>query len=132
MSGERSVSAGRDMKGNAIATGDFATATATYSETVPRDLSVDLCAELAALRQVLAGIGGVNKRALTRLDEAEDEAGKAEPDPGEIRKLVTEATSYARTANGFMEQAGQLAPSLMRVGGWLGQSWSDWASSLGL
>jgi hypothetical protein len=130
MTGDRSASAGRDMKGNAIATGDHSTATSTYSETVQRDPSVDLKAELAALRQALESLPGVDKKALTRLEEAEEEATKPEPNPGEIQSLVKQATGYAQTATGFMDAAGKLVPHLTKVAAWLGVAWTALAPML--
>ncbi len=120
------------MKGTAAATGDHATATATYSETIPRDTSVDLKAELAALRQVLADLRNVDKKALTRLEEAEEEAGKPEPDGSEIEKLVKQATGYAKSGADLADQTEKLVPHLKKIGAWLGRAWSEWAPSLGL
>jgi hypothetical protein len=104
----------------------------TYSETVQRDTSVDLKAELAALRQVLASLNGVDKKALTRLEEAEEEASKPEPDGGEIEKLVEQATGYAKTVAGFAEQTGRLVPHLSKIAAGVGRAWSSWAPLLGL
>jgi hypothetical protein len=133
MTGDRSVSAGRDIKGTAAATGDLATATATtYSETVRRDTRIDLRGELTAVRKILAGLDGVDKKALNRVQEAEDEAGKREPDLSEIEKLVGQATHYAKTAVGFTEQIGKLVPPLTKIGAWLGRAWSEWGPTLGL
>jgi hypothetical protein len=133
MAGDRSVSAGRDIKGTAAATGDLATATATtYLETVPRDTNVDLKEELAAVRKILAGLDSVDRKALSRLEEAEEEAGKPEPDLGEIEKLVGQATNYAKAAAGFTERIGNLVPPLTKIGAWLGRAWTEWGPTLGL
>jgi hypothetical protein len=131
MSNDRSVSAGRDIKGSAVATGDHSTATANYSETVQRDPSVDLKAELAALRQILASLPGLDSKAVTRLKEAEDEAAKPEPNRGEIENLVKQATGYAKTATGFIEATGNLVPHLTKIGAGLGVAWSTLAPMLG-
>jgi hypothetical protein len=127
-----SVIAGRDMKGVAAATGAHSMASAHYRETALRDPKVDLAAELAALRQVLSGLNGLDSKALTRLDEAQQEANKPDPDRGEVQNLITQATRYAKSANGFAEQAEKLAPPLMRIAAWLGQAWSSWGPALGL
>jgi hypothetical protein len=120
------------MKGVAAATGTRSKATATYSETAPRDPSVDLSAEIAALREILAGLRGVDSKALTRLDEAQAEAKKPEPNRKEVHDLITQAARYAKGAEDFAEHTEKLVPRLTRIAAWLGQAWSSWAPNLGL
>jgi hypothetical protein len=123
--------AGRDNKG-AFATGDFARATATLSETTAPDANVNISAALAALREVLAGVPGIEAKALTRLDEARDEAAKPKPKRDEVKNLVAQATRYARDAAGFAEASEKLKPHLQQVAAWLGSTWQSWAPALGL
>lgn len=123
--------AGRDNKG-AFATGDHSTATATFSEMAAPDARVDIAAALAALQSVLSGLPGIETKALTRLDEAREEASKPEPKREEVKDLVTQATRYAREAAGFAEAAETLKPYLQQVAAWLGSTWQNWASVLGL
>ena len=102
------------------------------SETVAPDRSIDIVGTLQALRTHLAQIPGIEPKALTRLDEAEEEAAKAEPETGEITLLVDQATRYATKAAGFAGAIEQLAPHLKRVWDWAGTALPDWASALGL
>jgi|GEM_PF-4028304 hypothetical protein len=111
--------AGRDIKG-AFATGAGAVATATMTETIQPDPKVDIQAAIAGLREALAGVPGIEKKALTRLDEAKDEAAQPEPKRDEVRDLVAQATGYARKAAGFAEAAEKLEPHLRQIGAWLG------------
>ena len=92
-----SFTAGRDIKG-AFATGDHASATATISETVAPDPGVDIAAALAALRTILAAVPGIETKALTRIDEAREEAAKPMPRRDEVKSLVAQAAGYARDA----------------------------------
>jgi hypothetical protein len=123
--------AGRDNKG-AFATGDHSTATASISEAAAPDTTVDIAAALSALRDILSGMPGIETKALTRLDEAKEEATKRAPKRDEVRTLVTQAIGYARDASGFIEAAEKLAPHLQKVVAWLGSTWHSWAPTLGL
>ena len=123
MTGDRSVKA-KTMVGNAIATGDHATAIVTNPNNMvlPSPESVDIRAELAQLRALLVKLGGPNHKDTTlRLDVAEAEAAKPKPDKAEVGSNLAKAVSYAKDANGFLEQMNKLAPTLVRVGGWLGE-----------
>jgi hypothetical protein len=123
--------AGRDNKG-AFATGERATATATITETVAPDPNVNIAAALAALRDILASVPGIETKALTRLDEARQEAARPAPKREEVKSLVAQAAGYARDATGFAEAAEKLKPHLQQVAAWLGSTWQSWAPALGL
>jgi hypothetical protein len=123
--------AGRDIKG-AFATAQRASATATWSEQNAPDPNIDLAAALTAIREALAQLPGIDTKALTRLDEAKDEAQKSNPKPEEIETLVAQATRYAQDAEGFTEAAATLLPRLQQVAAWLGRTWQSWAPMLGL
>jgi hypothetical protein len=125
-----SFSAGRDNKG-AFAIGNYATATATLTETVTPDQGIDITATLEALRVQLAQIAGVDTKALTRLDEAKEEAAKDDAEPAEITTLVDQATRYATKAAGFAAAAGQVAPLAKQVWNWAGTALPDWIAALG-
>ena len=70
-----------NMHGVAAATGDHATATASYATQPVPDGAIDLAAELRAVREQLAKIPDMDPKALTRLDEAQTEASAPEPGP---------------------------------------------------
>ena len=124
-------SAGRDNKG-AFATGAGATATATVTETMMPDPNVNITATLAALRDILASVPGIETKALTRLDEARQEATKPEPKREEVKSLVAQAAGYARDTAGFADAVDKLRPHLQQVAAWLGTAWQSWAPMLGL
>ena len=126
-----SFNAGRDNKG-AFATGAGSTATATITETTAPDPSVNIQAELEALQHILAALPALDPKALTRLDEARQEAAKPDPNRGEVGQLIAQATEYASGAAGFADAAEHLTPHLQQVASWLGNSWPHWASSIGL
>lgn len=123
--------AGRDNKG-AFATGKRATATATITETVAPDPTIDIVAVLAALQGTLARLPGVDPKALTRIEEARAEAARREPKREEVKSLVAQATQYAKDAAGFTEAAAKLKPHLQQVAAWAGSTWQAWAPTLGL
>jgi hypothetical protein len=129
--GTATFSAGGDIKG-AFATGDFSTATASITETVAPDPSIDIVATLAALRQIMALVPEIDRKALTRLDEAKEEAEQKQPKRDEIKSLIAQATGYARGAAGFAEAAESLKPHLQQAAAWLGSTWQSWAPTLGL
>lgn len=123
--------AGRDNKG-AFATGRGSTATATITETVAPDSNVDILAVLAALRDTLAHTPGVERKALTRIEEAKEEAAKPEPKREEVKSLVAQATQYAKDAAGFSDAVEKLKPHLVQIAAWTGSAWQVWARALGL
>jgi hypothetical protein len=121
--------AGRDNKG-AFAIG--AGSVATMSETIAPDPNVNIMAALAALRDIMNNVPGIEKKVLTRLDEAQDEAAKPAPKRDEVKSLVAQATNYARDAAGFAEAAERLNPHLRQIAAWVGSTWQSWAPTLGL
>jgi hypothetical protein len=128
MSGPTFV-AGRDNKG-AFAIGNGSVATMT--EATAPDPNVNIMAALAALRDIMNNVPGVEKKVLTRLDEARDEAAKPAPKREEVKSLVAQATNYAREAAGFAEATEKLSPHLQQIAAWVGSTWQSWAPTLGL
>jgi hypothetical protein len=119
MGGDRSVSAGGNIVGSAIVTGDHSTAQANLVAVGAEDALVSL----AAIRQVFAALPDLDRKALRRLDVAADELRKPEPDRKEVKDLLVQATGYARKATGFAKAVEGLAPHVGKLGGWLGQVW---------
>lgn len=126
-----SFTAGRDNKG-AFATGKGAMATTTITEIVEPDPSIDILAALAALRDIVAHTPGIELKALTRIDEAQEEAAKPEPKREEVKDLITQATQYVRGAAEVSDAVERLKPHLMQVSAWVGSAWRTWAPTLGL
>lgn len=123
--------AGRHNNG-AFAVGTHATATAIISEMAPGNPVIDIAQTLQTLRAAFGEIPGVEVKALTRLEEASQEAAKPAPEAKEITTLVDQATRYATKAAGFASAVDKLAPHLKRVWDWAGSALPEWAASLGL
>jgi hypothetical protein len=135
MSGDnRSVTA-RDITGSGVVTGDHNTVTTTMTQyPLPPADQVDVKAELAALRQALAGLQKVPDRG--KLDraiaDAVDETAKPEPDKEEVGGALERAVKYAKAADDFGEQAEKLLPRLAALAAWLGPVGHGLLSLLGL
>ncbi|MBK1665920.1 hypothetical protein CKO38_15460 [Rhodospirillum rubrum] len=131
--GDPIIHAGRDAKGNAVATGQGASATAYYQETVTPNPDIDILAALQSLRDSVSQIAGIAEtRALTRLTEAIDEVEKPAPQGEEVGTLVVQSLGYAKKAIGFADSLADLIPKLQTIGSWLGQDWSTWKSLIGV
>jgi hypothetical protein len=134
MSGDRSVHAGRDIVGSAIATGDGSTATVRFTQVaLPPPESVDIAKEIAAIRAALGALQGEHaSRIGNALAEAEEEAARPAPDRDEIGKALGRALDYAQKSAGFAEQVAKLAPHVTNAAAWLGASWHRLLAVVGL
>ena len=113
--------AGRDIKG-AFATGTNSSAVATMSESVTPAGNVDITAAIAALHDIMRSLPDLEPRALTRLNEAREEANKPIPKRDEVKSLIAQATMYAREVSGFAEVTEKLKPHLQAIAAWLGST----------
>jgi hypothetical protein len=132
--GDRSVTIGGDASGNVIQTGDHNAASLSYEQvTLPPPEQVDVRAEIAALREVLAGLATPDRRKVDNaIAEAEEEAAKAEPDKDEVGKALDRALGYAQKAEGFAKVIETLKPHIQNLGSWLGENWYRLLSVVGL
>lgn len=122
--GDRTVSIGGNATGNSIVTGDHNAMSTQFHGALPSPDQVDISAEIAALRERLAGLQAPDQGKLLRaLADAEEEAAKPDPAPDEIGAAMDRAIGYAKKANGFADQAAKLLPHLKAVCGWLGDNW---------
>lgn len=130
----RSVSIGGDATNNIIQTGDSNTASPQFTQTtLPPAESVDLQAELAALRRILADLQAPDQKKIERaLDDAEEEIAKAEPDRNEIGTALERALDYAKKAEGFASTAEKLQKHVTNVVSWLGDNWYKLLAVVGL
>jgi uncharacterized membrane protein len=116
----RSVQAG-SIVGSNVVTGDQNTITSTIHVALPPAGTVDPKAELAALRQALAGLQTPERGKLDRaLQDAEEEAAKRAPDKTEISGALQRAVKAAKGANDFAGQVETLAPRIAALASWLG------------
>jgi hypothetical protein len=90
--------------------------------TLPPAHTVDVKAELAALREALAGLQRVPDRGkLDRaMQDAVEEAAKPEPDKEEVGGAVERVVKYAKAADDFAEHTEKIVPRLAALASWLG------------
>jgi hypothetical protein len=123
MSGSnRSVTA-RNITGSSIVTGDHnIVSTRMKQVALPPADQVDVKAELAALREVLAELKTVPERGkLNRaVEDAVEETAKPEPDKEEVGGALERVAKYAKAADDFGEHAEKLLPRLAALASWLG------------
>lgn len=132
--GDRSVAIGGNAIRNVIQTGDHNTASLSYERvTLPPPEQVDVRAEIAALRDLLAGLASPDRRKIDNaVGEAEEEAAKPEPDKEEVGKALERALGYAQKAEGFAKVIESLKPHIQNLGSWLGENWYRLLSVVGL
>lgn len=130
----RSVSIGGDATGNVIQTGDRNTASVQLTQTtLPPAETVDVQAELAALRRILSELQGPDQGKMERaLDDAEEEIAKREPDRDEIGSALDRALTYAKKAEGFATTIEKLQGHVTSAVSWLGENWHKLLAVVGL
>lgn len=117
---DHSVSAGGNITGSIVQTGDHNQATLTATQ-LPPAASVDLAAVVAALRGELLALETPDRAKLERaLDDAGEETEKAEPDAKEVANSLERALGYASKAADFAGHAGKIRDLVVQVGGWIG------------
>lgn len=120
-SGKGAIAIGGSVKDSPIVAGDHNVVQMTKT-TLPPAENVDIRAELAALRAVLGVLATADAAKIGRaLDDAEDEAGKAEPDKEEIGGALDRALEYAEKADGFATVTEKLVPRVKAIAAWLGE-----------
>ncbi|SIT00738.1 hypothetical protein SAMN05421779_105309 [Insolitispirillum peregrinum] len=122
---DRSVKAGGNIVGSQIITGDNNIAQMKdISVTLTSGEGVDIVAELAGLRQALMELkaGDQHGKIDRALQDAEEEAGKPQPNKDEIGSAVARAVKYAKNASDFAEHGSKIAERLAPVVSWLGEN----------
>ena len=118
----RSVTA-RDITGSSVVTGDQNTVTTTMRQVAaPPPETVDVKAEVAALRELLAQLKNVPDRGKVdrAMQDAVEESAKAQPDKDEVGGAVERAIKYAKSADDFGEHVEKLLPRLTAIASWVG------------
>ena len=113
MSGNNQSVTARDITGSSIVTGDHNIVSTTMKQMpLPPPDQVDVKAELAALREALAGLQKVPDRGkLDRaIEDAVEETDKSEPDKEEVGGALERAVKYAKAADDFSDHAATLLP----------------------
>ncbi len=131
---DRSVHVGGNASQNVIVTGDKNVTNVQYQQiTLPPPESVDIGAELAALRELIAKLDSPDQRKIDNaLADAEDELGKETPDKDEIGKALDRALDYAKKAEGFVGTIEKLQPHVTKAAAWLGENWHKMLGAVGL
>ena len=130
----RSVTA-RDITGSSVVTGDHNTVTTTMRQVAaPPAEQVDVKAELAALREALAGLKKVPDRGkLDRaVEDVVDETAKPQPNKDEVGGALERVAKYAKAADDFGEHAEKLLPRLAALASWLGPAGRAVLNTLGI
>lgn len=120
----RSVSVGGSYTGS-IQTGDENTATIQLQKAAqPQPESVNIQAEINALRELLLQLQPPDKRKIERaFEDVEEELLKTQPNKDEIGQALDRAVNYAQKANGFAEAIDKLRPHVEKLAAWLGSNW---------
>jgi len=122
-SSNNSVHIGGSVSGGAIVTGNQNTVSVQVQQaTLPEPETVDIKAELVALKAALSQLASEDQRKINNaLEDAEIELEKPEPDKDEVGQALTRALNYAEKANGFAEVIDNLRPHVEAAAGWLGK-----------
>jgi hypothetical protein len=132
-SDNRSVHVGGDIIGASIVTGSNNTVTMSAQITLPPAQTVDVQAELAALRASLVTLQIPERDKLDRAYQyAEDLAAEPAPDRKQIAHALHRALTFAKDANDFAGQVATLAPRVAALASWLGTEGHALLSLLGL
>jgi hypothetical protein len=132
--GDRNVTVGGNVTGSSIVTGNGNVVTTTYTKTtLPPPESVDMVAEIAALRALLAEIAGDDRPVIDNaMADAAHHLGKAEPDKDAIGGALERALGYAGKAADFADKVEKLAPHVRNACAWLGENWHKLLGLVGL
>ncbi len=118
---DRSVHIGGNAQGNTFVIGGRNKVTTRTSIQLPPAESVDIRAELAAIRAALAELQAPDRDRLDNaLKEAEDEAARPTPRQDEIGDALGRAVKYASRAAGFAAAMDRLRPHITNAAAWLG------------
>ncbi len=130
----RSVHIGGNASQNVIQTGDYNAASMILKQiTLPPPATVDIHAEMEALREALAKLDSSDCRKIENaISDAEDELNKAEPNKDEIGKALGRALEYAQKAEGFAKAVENLKPHVTKAIAWLGENWHKLLGIVGL
>lgn len=130
----RSVSIGGDATGNIVQSGDNNVAKLGLTQTtLPPPESVDIKAELAALRDLVRELKSEDEKKIGRaIEDAQDEAAKLEPNRDEIGIALERALATAQKAENYVKMVDRLKGHVTKVVSWLGDHWHNLLSLVGL
>lgn len=122
---DRSVSIGRDAIGSAISTGDNNITNINFQQvSLPAPESVNIQAEIKALREILTNLETSDRRKIDNaFEDAQEELNKPQPDKDEVGKALERALDYAKKTEGFVSVIEKLQAHLTKATAWLGKNW---------
>jgi hypothetical protein len=133
--GDRGVSIGRDAIGNVIQTGDNNTATLQQVQLPPPN-SVNIQAEVQALRELLTALTGATPsqqvKITSAITEAEAVLALPEPDRDEVGEAIDRALKNAQKVEGFAKVIDVVKPHVIPIAAWLGTNWDRILTVVGL
>ena len=111
-----------NITGSVVTTGDNNLVSARMQQiTLPPPDTVDVTAELAALRELVSKLNLPERGKLNRaIEDATEETSKADPDKEEVAGAVGRIVKYAKAADDFDTHASHLLPHIAALGSWLG------------
>lgn len=127
MDEKRSISIGGGAEGNVFVLGNQNETRASIVLEInrgdlPPAISVNIVAQLAALRELLAPLAAGEKPLVeAAIAEAEALAKKSNPPKDQIGNALERAVGYAGGAAKLMQSGEKLWPVLKAIGGWLGE-----------
>lgn len=130
----RSVSVGGSVTNGMIITGDHNTSSIEIQQaSLPQPETVNIQAELTALREMLLQLQAPDQRKIERaFEDVEEELQKPDPNKDEVGGALDRAITYAQKANGFAEAIDKLRPHVEKSAAWLGENWYKLLPLVGL
>ena len=93
-------------------------------DVLPISASVNIQAELNALREILAQLETSDRRKIDNaFEDAQEELNKPQLDKNEVGKALYRALDYAKKAEGFAYMLAKLQPHITNITTWLGDNW---------
>ncbi len=124
---------GSRLNGSPVVTGDHNTVTVSGGGSTPADETIDIAAELAAIRRLLEKLDTPDHGKISRaLADADDDADRDEPDRDQVGRALDRAIEYAAKAHGFAAAVAGLRPHLENAAAWLGTCGPHLARTIGL
>lgn len=115
----RNITVGGNVTNSALQTGDANTASIQFQQaSLPQPESVDIQAELMALKAILASLNDPVTSGVA--DKLAAEAAKANPDKSVISTTLETGLTYAQNLQGFAEAIDKLRPHVQNAAAWLG------------
>jgi len=129
-----SISIGGSATGNVFQTGDNNVASVQVTQTtLPPPNSVDIRAELTAIRELLARMQAADQKRIERaLDDAHDALSMDPPDRDVFGESLARALKSARKSDRFATVAGELQGHVTRTAAWLGEHGRELLPLVGL